>query len=76
MPPLRIVRAPTLLLWLAWSWGSVGNSDCANDGSFNMTSNGTFAYLSGWGQEVAVPDPNSIQKTSKRPASIETGDCL
>jgi mannan endo-1,4-beta-mannosidase len=61
--------------WLAWSWGSVKNSDCAADGPFDMTTDGTFAGLTGWGSEVAVSDPNSIQKTSKRPASMVTGAC-
>jgi mannan endo-1,4-beta-mannosidase len=61
--------------WLAWSWGSVANNDCASDGPFNMTTDGTFAGLTGWGQEVAVTDESSIQKTSVRPASIVTGAC-
>lgn len=61
--------------WLAWSWGSVKNSDCASDGPFDMTTDGTFAGLTGWGSEVATSDPNSIQKTSKRPASIVSGAC-
>jgi mannan endo-1,4-beta-mannosidase len=61
--------------WLAWSWGSVKNSDCANDGPFDMTSNGTFAGLTGWGREVAVTDANSIMNTSVRPRSITTGAC-
>jgi mannan endo-1,4-beta-mannosidase len=61
--------------WLAWSWGSVKNSDCGSDGPFDMTTNGTFAGLTGWGNEVAVSDANSIQKTSKRPASIVNGAC-
>lgn len=61
--------------WLAWSWGSVKNSDCGNDGPFNMTSNGTYAGLEGWGKEVATSDANSIEKTSKRPASIANGAC-
>jgi mannan endo-1,4-beta-mannosidase len=61
--------------WLAWSWGAVKNSDCQSDGPFDMTTNGTFAGLTGWGREVAVTDPNSIQNTSVRPRSIETGSC-
>ncbi|XXX76363.1 cellulase family glycosylhydrolase [Sorangium sp. So ce134] len=61
--------------WLAWSWGAVKNSDCQNDGPFDMTTDGTFAGLTGWGREVAVTDPNSIQNTSVRPHSIETGSC-
>jgi len=61
--------------WLAWSWGSVRNVDCANDAPFDMTTNGTFASLTGWGREVAVSDPNSIQNTSVRPYSIVNGQC-
>jgi mannan endo-1,4-beta-mannosidase len=64
--------------WLAWSWGdnranSKWNSDC---GEFDMTE--TFAYdsLTGWGKEVAVTLPDSIQNTAKRPASMATmGQC-
>ncbi|AUX38958.1 mannan endo-1,4-beta-mannosidase [Sorangium cellulosum] len=61
--------------WLAWSWGAVKNGDCQDDGPFDMTTDGTFAGLTGWGREVAVTDPNSIQNTSVRPHSIETGAC-
>ncbi len=59
--------------WLAWSWGAVKNKDCP--GLFDMTKTGTFATLEGWGLAVAVSDPNSIQKTSRRPAFITTGSC-
>ena len=61
--------------WLAWSWGGVKNSDCANDGPFDMSSDGTFAGLTGWGREVAITDTNSIQRTSVRPRSITGGTC-
>jgi mannan endo-1,4-beta-mannosidase len=61
--------------WLAWSWGAAENGDCKDDGPFDMTTDGTFAGLTGWGREVAVTDPNSIQNTSVRPHSIETGSC-
>ena len=62
--------------WLAWSWGSVDNSDCANEGSFDMTVGGVFGnWEEPWGQAVAVTDPNSIQNTSVRPASIVDGRC-
>ncbi|WP_437676955.1 cellulase family glycosylhydrolase [Sorangium sp. So ce131] len=61
--------------WLAWSWGAVENGDCKDDGPFDMTTDGTFAGLTGWGREVAVTDQNSIQNTSVRPRSIETGAC-
>jgi mannan endo-1,4-beta-mannosidase len=57
--------------WLAWSWGAVGNSPC---NALSMTSDGTFDTLEGWGLEVAVTDPGSIQNTSVRPASM-TGGC-
>jgi mannan endo-1,4-beta-mannosidase len=61
--------------WLAWSWGGVKNSDCANDGPFDMSTDGTFDGLTGWGREVAVTDPNSIQNTSVRPRSMTSGSC-
>jgi mannan endo-1,4-beta-mannosidase len=61
--------------WLPWSWGGVKNSDCGSDQPFDMTSNGTFAGLKGWGLEVAVTDPNSIQKTSKRSQYMTAGSC-
>lgn len=57
--------------WLAWSWGP-GNSDCA---AMDMTEDGTFETLHGWGEEVALTDPNSIRNTSVRPYSIEHGTC-
>src|SRR5690606_20539472 len=57
--------------WLAWSWGP-GNADCA---AMDMTEDGRFETLHGWGLEVSVTDPNSIQNTSFRPRSITTGTC-
>ncbi|AUX22292.1 uncharacterized protein SOCEGT47_027930 [Sorangium cellulosum] len=38
-----------------------------------MTTDGTYAGLTGRGREVALTDPNSIKNTSVRPHSIETG---
>jgi mannan endo-1,4-beta-mannosidase len=62
--------------WLAWSWGSVVNGDCSTQGSFDMTVRGTFGnWKEPWGEAVALTDPNSIQNTSVRPASM-TGDCV
>lgn len=61
--------------WFAWSWGAAKNGDCKDDGPFDMTTDGTFAGLTGWDREVALTDPNSIQNTSVRPRSIETGSC-
>jgi mannan endo-1,4-beta-mannosidase len=60
--------------YLPWSWGGVKNSDCGTDQPFDM-SNGTYAGLQGWGKEVAVTDPNSIQNTSVRPGYMTTGAC-
>jgi mannan endo-1,4-beta-mannosidase len=57
--------------WLAWSWGP-GNQDC---GEMDMTEDGRFETLHGWGLEVAVTDPNSIQKTSSVPESMLRGKC-
>jgi len=63
--------------WLAWSWGSVVNGDCSNEGSFDMTVRGTFGnWKEPWGEAVALSDPNSIQNTSVRPASLTSGDCV
>jgi mannan endo-1,4-beta-mannosidase len=61
--------------YLAWSWGGVKNGDCATDEPFDMTTDGTFAGLTGWGLEVAVTDPNSIKNTSVRPGYMKTGSC-
>lgn len=61
--------------WLAWSWGGVKNGDCAEDEPFDMTTDGTFDGLTGWGQEVAVTDPNSIKETSVRPRYMTSGSC-
>jgi mannan endo-1,4-beta-mannosidase len=60
--------------WYAWSWGGVKNTDCPRD--FNMTTDGTFAGLVGWGLDVAVDHPASIENTSRRPRSVELGDCF
>lgn len=57
--------------WLAWSWGP-GNSDCP---AMDMTRDGRFETLHGWGEEVALSDPNSIRNTSVRPYSVEHGTC-
>ena len=51
--------------WLAWSWGP-GNT-CPG---LDMSSDGSFSGLHGWGLEVAVSDANSISNTAARPASI------
>jgi mannan endo-1,4-beta-mannosidase len=59
-----------------WSWGAVRNGDCRDDQPFDMTTDGTFAGLQGWGAEVAVTDPNSIQKTSVRSRYMLTSSCL
>lgn len=50
--------------WLAWEWGP-GNSDCAE---MDMTTDGTFKTLQGWGLEVAMTLPYSIKNTAKKPA--------
>jgi len=61
--------------FLPWSWGAVRNNDCQNDQPFDMTNDGTFAGLQGWGAEVTLTDPNSIQKTSVRSGYMLTGSC-
>ena len=57
--------------WMAWSWGP-GNGDCAE---MDMTTDGTYDTLHGWGLEVAATDPNSIRNTSVRPYSMVNGYC-
>jgi mannan endo-1,4-beta-mannosidase len=59
--------------WLAWSWGSMKNTDCP--GKLDMTSDGTFAGLQNWGLVVATTDENSIKNTSVRSPYIEKGSC-
>jgi len=62
--------------WLAWSWGSVPNSDCKDDGSFDMTVDGVYgSWKEPWAEQVALTHPASIQKTSVRPASMVGGAC-
>ncbi len=53
--------------WLAWSWGP-GNSDCA---LMDMTKDGKFDTLYGWGKETALDDKYSIKNTSKIPEYIK-----
>jgi mannan endo-1,4-beta-mannosidase len=61
--------------WLAWSWGDDDpntdwNSDC---GEFDMATTFSFDTLRGWGKEVAVSLPASIEKTAVRPKSLLNG---
>jgi mannan endo-1,4-beta-mannosidase len=46
-----------------------------SDQPFDMTSDGTYATLRGWGAEVATSDPNSIMNTSVRSRYMMTGSC-
>jgi len=62
--------------YLPWSWGGVTNNDCKADQPFDMSTDGTFAKLQGWGKEVAVTDPNSIMATSVRSHYMTAGSCL
>lgn len=59
----------------AWSWGQVKNSDCSSDGPFDMTTDGTFNGLTGWGKEVATTDPNSIKNTSVPVTTLNGAAC-
>ncbi|HET6336233.1 MAG TPA: cellulase family glycosylhydrolase [Polyangiales bacterium] len=63
--------------WLAWSWGDNDpntdwNSDC---GEFDMATTFSFDTLRGWGKEVSVSLPASIENTSVRPKSLVMGAC-
>ena len=49
--------------YLPWSWGP-GNQDCDE---MDMTEDGTFDTLHGWGLEVAVTSTHSIQAIAVRP---------
>lgn len=48
--------------WLAWEWGP-GNTDCA---TMDMTKDGTYNTLYGWGKEVAIDSKYSIKNTAKK----------
>lgn len=52
--------------WLAWSWGPGNNPQSWLD----MTKDGTFSTLFGWGKEVALTDKNSIKGTALKPKSF------
>ena len=49
--------------YLPWSWGP-GNGDCVE---MDMTEDGTYETLHGWGLEVAVTSTHSIQAIAVRP---------
>jgi mannan endo-1,4-beta-mannosidase len=57
--------------WLAWSWGP-GNGDCAE---MDMTEDGTYETLHGWGRKVAVTDSFSVQNTAARPRFMTDPQC-
>ncbi|HNY32795.1 MAG TPA: cellulase family glycosylhydrolase [Fibrobacteria bacterium] len=48
--------------WLAWSWGGVPNQPQTD---LDMTRDGTFDSLHGWGREVAMDHPLSITRTAR-----------
>ncbi len=52
--------------YLPWSWGPGNNPQTFLD----MTTDSTFATLQGWGLEVCMTSPYSINKIAKRPASM------
>jgi mannan endo-1,4-beta-mannosidase len=54
--------------YLAWSWGPGNNPQTFLD----MTTDGTYKTLNGWGLEVAVTNPYSIQNIAQRPASMQS----
>jgi hypothetical protein len=55
--------------WIAWSW--TGNTCSILD----ITENGSYESLYGWGDTVAVVSPYSIQNTSVRPYYFLHGSC-
>ncbi len=52
--------------YLPWEWGPGNNPQTFLD----MTTDGTFATLHGWGKEVCITDPHSIKNIAVRPASM------
>ncbi|HOQ38317.1 MAG TPA: discoidin domain-containing protein [Acetivibrio sp.] len=52
--------------YLAWSWGPGNQPQTFLD----MTTDGTFDTLRGWGLEVCVTSPYSIKNIAVRPASM------
>lgn len=52
--------------WIAWSWGP-GNKPQTH---LDMTKDGTFATLQGWGLELAITNQYSIKNTSLKPQSL------
>ncbi len=56
--------------WLAWEWGP-GNTDCA---TMDMTKDGTYNTLYGWGKEVAVDSKYSIKNTAKKTKFLQEID--
>ncbi len=57
--------------WLAWEWGpgNAGGGDplCS---VMDMTTDGRFVNLVGWGKDLALTNTNGIQRTSSRPPSL------
>jgi mannan endo-1,4-beta-mannosidase len=58
--------------WLAWSWGLAKNQYCP---SLDMTTDGTFNGLVGWGLDAAVTNENSISKTSRATQYVPGSSC-
>ncbi len=52
--------------YLPWEWGPGNNPQTFLD----MTTDGTYDTLNGWGLEVSVTDPYSIQNIAERPVSM------
>lgn len=57
---------------LPWEWGPGNHPQTW----LNMTEDGTYDTLFGWGLEVTVTDEFSIANTAARPASMVTGRCV
>ena len=73
IPYLTIVEQTHLLGigMLPWEWGPGNNPQTWLD----MTADGTFDTLQGWGLEIAITHPFSIRNTAIRPQSMVTGWC-
>ena len=63
--------------WLAWSWGVVKNGDCQANRTFDITTDGVYGnWISQWSRDVIYNNQYSIQKTSKKPASLTASNPL
>ncbi len=61
--------------WFAWSWGGVQNIACGGNGFLDMTTDGSFESLAGWGLVVATTDPHSLAANTIPLSTSELSQC-